>query len=422
MEFKEIQFHQGVQEGIDAMGYKELTPVQEQSIPIILQEKDIISCAQTGTGKTAAFLLPIMHMIASRPAAKKIQALVLAPTRELVQQIDQQLEGFAYFSGVSSFPVYGGGSGDNFSDQKQALSKGADIIVATPGRLISHIALGYVDFSELKYLILDEADRMLDMGFYEDIMRIVKELPKKRQTLLFSATMPPKIRKLSQQILNDPSEVSIAISKPAEKIVQQAYLVHEPNKIKLIEHIFQQQSFSSVIIFSSRKTTVKDVARSLKRLKLKAAAISSDLEQKEREEVLLDFRQGKLNILVATDVLSRGIDIDNIGLVMNYDVPDDGEDYVHRIGRTARANTDGQAITLIDPQQQYKFLRIERLIDREIDKLLPPPEIDKGFEYQPLSGGSSRDNKKKPYRKDNNKKKFYHKKKQGSPKGNGNKG
>jgi ATP-dependent RNA helicase RhlE len=412
MKFNELKLHAGVQEGIDAMGYESLTPVQELSIPIILDKKDIISCAQTGTGKTAAFLLPVMHMIASAPVAKKIQALVIAPTRELVQQIDKQLEGFAYFSGVSSFPVYGGGSGDGFTDQKQALTNGSDVIVATPGRLLSHLALGYVDLSELKYLILDEADRMLDMGFYEDIMRIVKDAPKSRQTLLFSATMPPKIRKLSQAILNRPEEISIAISKPAEKIIQQAFLVHAAGKIKLIEHIFQDSNYKSVIIFSSRKSTVKDVARALQRLKLKAAAISSDLGQKEREDVLLDFRHGKLNILVATDVLSRGIDIDSIELVINYEVPGDGEDYVHRIGRTARANTDGRAITLIEPSEQYNFLQIERLIEKDVEKLMPPTDIDKGFEYKPLASGSSKPSHgKKPF---NKKRKFPPKNKSGN--------
>ncbi|HET6992265.1 MAG TPA: DEAD/DEAH box helicase, partial [Bacteroidia bacterium] len=334
-------------EGIDAMGYTTATPIQEMTIPISITGRDLIACAQTGTGKTAAYLLPTMHRILQSKNRHSINTLIISPTRELALQIDNALTGFAYFSGISNIAVYGGGSGESFDREKKALSTGTDIIVATPGRLLAHMNLGYVKLDKLQTLILDEADRMLDMGFSDDIMRIVKMLPKERQTLMFSATMPPRIRQLAQQILINPESINIALSKPAAGIKQLAYCVHDMQKIPLLLEIFKSQDFISVIIFSSTKVNVKNMEKELKRLGLSVAAIHSDLEQNEREEVLRQFRNRNLKILVATDVLSRGIDIENISLVINYDVPGDAEDYVHRVGRTARAESKGEAITFI---------------------------------------------------------------------------
>lgn len=362
-----------VLDGIEAMGYENATPIQELTIPITLSGRDLIACAQTGTGKTAAYLLPILHRIVEQPQHSKIHTLIIAPTRELALQIDNALTGFSYFASVSSIAVYGGGTGESFDREKKALQTGTDIIVATPGRLLAHINLGYVDFKSIKTLILDEADRMLDMGFFDDIMRIVSFLPKERQTLMFSATMPPRIRQLANKILIDPEQVNIAISKPAEGIRQTAYCVYDAQKLTLLEHILQTQDLRSVIVFSSTKQNVKQIERELKQLNLSVAAIHSDLEQTEREQTLLRFRNRDLRIVVATDVLSRGIDIENISMVVNYDVPGDGADYVHRVGRTARAETTGQAITFINPNDMRRFANIEKLIGYEVEKV-PLPE------------------------------------------------
>ncbi|MEX0967926.1 MAG: DEAD/DEAH box helicase [Bacteroidia bacterium] len=404
MNFNEFDLDEDLLDGLSSMGFTEATPVQELAIPTILENKDLIACAQTGTGKTAAYLLPILHKIA-HGKNRKINTLVIAPTRELALQIDRQLEGFAYFVPVSSYPVYGGGDGKDFIQQKKALTKGADIIIATPGKLISHLNMGYADFSELEHLILDEADRMLDMGFHDDIMRILSHLPKERQTLLFSATMPGKIRTLSQKILKQPVEINIAMSKPAEGILQAAYLAYDEQKVRLIRNLLEGKSVEKVIIFSATKVMVNRMGRELKRHGLNAASISSDLEQAEREKVLQQFRGGKLNILVATDVLSRGIDIENIELIINFDVPMDAEDYIHRVGRTARAKATGVALTFINdnPKEQTRFRQIEELIGNEIRKLPLPGDMGVGPEYKPHSrkpgGGRKSPGQGKPRRK-----------------------
>lgn len=388
MTFKELKLHEDVLQGLDAMGFEKPTPIQEQSIPIIIDNKDIIAVAQTGTGKTAAFLLPILHKISEQQIQEgEINTLVISPTRELAVQIDQQLEGLAYFTVATSMPVYGGGDGDGFAREKRALQDGAHIIVGTPGKLISHLNLGYAKISNLKHLILDEADRMLDMGFYDDIMKIINQLPKDRQTIMFSATMPPKIRKLAKDILTDPEEVSIAISKPAEKVVQAAFMVYDGQKIELVKYLLRDNDVPSLIIFASTKIKVKQLTRELQSQGLNANMISSDLEQAERLTILNEFKSKKLQILVATDVISRGIDIDNIDMVINFDVPNDPEDYIHRIGRTARASSEGEAVTFINNDDQYKFGRIEELIEKEIRKVKLPAELGDGPEYNPKKRG-----------------------------------
>ena len=346
MRFDEVNLDENVLQGIEAMNFQEMTPVQEQTIPVILEGKDIIGCAQTGTGKTAAYTLPLLsRLVAEGNPDNHIRAVIMVPTRELAQQIDMQFEGFSYFLPISTTVVYGGGDGAGWDQQKKGLLMGADVVIATPGRLLSHIANSGIDLSQVSYFILDEADRMLDMGFFDDIMQIVKQMPTKRQTILFSATLPPKIRQLAKQILKDPAEINIAISKPNEAIIQSAYICYETQKMTIIQELFSKPNRKKTIIFSSSKQKVKDLAYSLKRMKLNVAAMHSDLEQEQREAVMLDFKNGKTDILVATDIVARGIDIDDIGLVINYDVPHDPEDYIHRIGRTARANADGVAIT-----------------------------------------------------------------------------
>jgi ATP-dependent RNA helicase RhlE len=384
LKFTEFSFDSRLLEGIEASNYDEATPVQEQVIPLVLAGKDVIASAQTGTGKTAAFLLPLINNILSAPIDHhSITALVIVPTRELAVQIAQHMEGLSYFTNVSSIAVYGGGDGNAFVQEKKALSAGADVVICTPGKMIAHINMGYVKLKGLKYLILDEADRMLDMGFYDDIMRIINELPAKRQNLLFSATMPHKIREMARKILHDPAEISISISKPNEKITQLAYVVYDTQKIPLVKHILHQKTFSSVLIFCSSKLSVKQLTRDLKRTSLAVDEIHSDLEQDKREEVLMHFKSGRLNVLVATDILSRGIDIDNIGLVINYDVPHDGEDYVHRIGRTARAAAEGTAITFVSVKEQRKFAAIERLLGKPVPKETVPEQFGEVPQYTP---------------------------------------
>ncbi len=385
MKFTDFNFHTEIQEGLDAMQFESPTPIQEKTIPITLEGKDVIGVAQTGTGKTAAFLLPVMNRIMDLER-KHLNALIVVPTRELAQQIDQALEGFAYFSGITSIAIYGGGDGSEFNREKKALTTGTDIIIATPGRLISHINLGYVDFSKLDFLILDEADRMLDMGFYDDLMRIVRKCSDKRQTLLFSATMPKKILHLTKQILNNPEQVNIAISKPAEGVLQGAYVVFENQKIPLLSQLISGPDLNSIIIFSSTKKNVSVIYQKLKRKGVSVERMSSDLEQSEREKVMLAFKNRQVQVLVATDVVSRGIDIDDISLVVNYDVPGDAADYVHRVGRTARAAKTGIALSLISPDDQRKFLDIEELIGDPVRKIPVPPEFGDTPEYKPRSG------------------------------------
>lgn len=406
MKFTSFPFDPSLQEGIAASNYIDTTPVQEQVIPLILEDRDIIASAQTGTGKTAAFLLPLIHkIITGPPQGDSITSLIIVPTRELAIQIAQHLEGLSYFTPVSSIAVYGGGDGNAFVQEKKALSQGADIVVCTPGKMMSHIKMGYVKLNALKYLILDEADRMLDMGFYDDIMFIIKHLEGKRQTLLFSATMPPKIRTLAKTILNNPAEINISISKPNEKIVQQAFLVYDAQKIPLILHLLKAKEYKMVLIFCSSKLSVKDLTRTLKKSKINAAEIHSDLQQDEREQTLIDYKSGRVPILVATDILSRGIDIDNIDLVINFDVPHDGEDYVHRIGRTARAEADGTAFTLISVKEQRKFKSIEQLIGKDVSKMPIPTDLGEQPNYQavvPRTAGGG--NKKSFHHKGNRKK------------------
>jgi ATP-dependent RNA helicase RhlE len=382
LKFSDFNFESNLQEGLDSMGFETPTPIQEQAIPIILSHKDLIGCAQTGTGKTAAFLLPILNQLSVNPT-DKTDTLIIVPTRELALQIDQALQGFSYFTSVSSLAIYGGSDGSVFERERRALTDGANVIIATPGRLMAHLNMGYVKLDSLKHLILDEADRMLDMGFVDDIMKITTYLPKERQTLLFSATMPPKIRTLATKLLKDPEHISIAISKPSAGIVQGAYLVYDTQKNNLIKLLLKGKDLNSVIIFLSTKQKVKELERDLQKAGLKAKAIHSDLEQNEREEVLLDFRSKKLQILVATDILSRGIDIEDISLVINYDVPGDAEDYIHRIGRTARAASTGVALTFINEYDQQKFLQIETLIGNEVKKLPLPEELGIGPVYAP---------------------------------------
>lgn len=386
-------------EGLEAMAYKKPTPIQEQAIPMIQEGHDLIACAQTGTGKTAAYILPVLNKII-HAETRHLNTLVIAPTRELAQQIDQQIEGFAYFLGVSSISIYGGGDGATWDQQRKALEEGADIIIATPGRLIALLAAGTIKFDHLQHLILDEADRMLDMGFYDDIIKIINYLPKDRQTLLFSATMPPKIRTLAGRILRDPREISIAIAKPAAGIVQQAYVVHDSQKGEVLKHIMKTVKWNSMILFASTKEVVKKLDVIFQRGNLKARAFHSDLEQAEREEILRAFKNKQLNILIGTDVLSRGIDVEGISLVVNWDVPPDPEDYVHRIGRTARAETTGTAVTLVNEKDQRKFYSIERLIGEAITKMPLPENVGEGPAYTPgeKPKNSFRRNKPRPKR------------------------
>ena len=384
MKFSEFGLSPKLLEGIDAIGFTDATPVQDATIPLILDGKDMIAAAQTGTGKTAAFLLPIIHKILSDPEDGNIKALIIVPTRELAVQIDQQMEGLSYYTSVSSIAVYGGGDGQSFDREKKALTEGADIIIGTPGRLMAHLNMNYVKIQQLKYLILDEADRMLDMGFNEDIMKIIGYMPKDRQSLLFSATMPPKIRILAKKILKeDPAEINIAISKPNERIIQAAFVVYENQKIPLVEHILRADWLRSVIVFCSTKDSTKRLAKELASKKFSAEQIHSDLDQKERENVLNRFKSRKLTTLVATDILSRGIDIEDIDIVINYDVPNDGEDYIHRIGRTARAARRGAAFTFVSEKEQDKLLVIEELLGNPIPKAKIPSHIGDGPKYAP---------------------------------------
>lgn len=382
MTFNDFHFEQELAEGLSSMNFDKPTPIQEKAIPVILNNRDIIACAQTGTGKTAAYLLPIINKLC-KTHSEFINTLIIAPTRELAIQIDEALQGFAYFAPVSSIAIYGGNDGFSFEQEKKALTQGANIIIATPGRLISHLNMGYVRMEKLQHLVLDEADRMLDMGFSQDINKIISYVPKLRQTLLFSATMPPKIRELAKRILTHPDQINIALSKPADGVVQGAYVVYDTQKNELLKSLLKGKTLSSVIIFSSTKENVKRLEKELLKLQFNIAAIHSDLEQDRRNEVLLDFKNRKLQTIVATDVLSRGIDIDGIGLVINYDVPGDAEDYIHRVGRTARAESTGVALTFINLADQRKFKRIEDLIGSEIKKLPLPEELGVGPEYNP---------------------------------------
>lgn len=380
MRFDEILTNDALLNGLDDMNFQECTPIQELGMPPVLAGRDLLAVAQTGTGKTAAYLLPIIEcLVEDGYPTDCVNCVIMAPTRELAQQIDQQMEGFSYFVPVTSAPIYGGTDGEGYDRQRKSLKAGADVVIATPGRLLAHLSMGYVDLSKVSFFVLDEADRMLDMGFMDDIMQIVGRLPKERQTLLFSATMPPKIQALAKNLLRDPVYVELAVSKPADKIKQSAYICYETQKLPILKSIFAKEKFGKVIIFSSSKLKVKELAKVLRSMKMNVAEMHSDLAQSIREEVMLKFKSGKVNIIVATDILARGIDIDDIELVINYDVPREAEDYVHRIGRTARANKDGRAITFVNENETGRLRMIERLLEKEV----PKEEVDKSLGETP---------------------------------------
>ena len=397
MKFSELGLNDQLLEALGYMGFDKATPIQAQAIPAVLNGKDLIACAQTGTGKTAAFVLPLLDQLSRNPSGG-IKVLIVVPTRELALQIEKEIQGFAYFLDLTALAIYGGGDGINFSDQKKALVEGTDIIVATPGKLLAHMNLDYVDFSTLKFLVLDEADRMLDMGFIEDIQKIIDACPAKRQNLMFSATMPHNIKQLANKLLTDPFEITLALSKPAEGVLQAVYLTYESQKIGLIDTLIDgKDDYQSILIFSSTKRKVFEIVQSLKSKNFDVDGISSELDQQKREEVLMKFRSKQTRILVATDVLSRGIDIKDINLVINFDAPNDAEDYVHRVGRTARADTTGVALTLLNPDDMYKFKLIEDLIEREVTKVEVPRELGASPKWNPRQiprGGRSFGNRK----------------------------
>lgn len=408
MTFDDFKLDASLMDGLYSMGYKTPTPIQQQSIPVLLDNKDLIACAQTGTGKTAAYLLPIIDHIVRAPT-RHLNALIIAPTRELVLQIDQQIDGMGYFCSVGSIAIYGGNDGITWEKQKHALREGVDIICATPGRLIALLQNGDINFEHLQHLVLDEADRMLDMGFFDDINTIINYLPKDRQTIMFSATMPAKIRMLANKITKNAEQINIAISKPAAGIVQQAYVVNDSQKEPLLGMILKNEDFQSVIIFCSTKDSVKLLERSLRKSEPSLKAFHSDLEQPEREEIMREFKSKRLRILIGTDILSRGIDVDGISLVVNYDAPPDPEDYIHRIGRTARASKAGVAITFINLRDQMKFSRIEDLMGREVDKIPVPAELGPSPVYDPEA------NKKAAFKKGPAKKSFNNRRNNNKP-------
>lgn len=398
MRFDEILTNDDVLDGLWDMHFDECTPIQEKTIPAVLAGRDLLACAQTGTGKTAAYLLPVINELAEGGYPDdSVNCVVMSPTRELAQQIDRQLQGFAYFMPVSGMAVYGGTDGATYEQQRKSLKMGADVVIATPGRLLAHLSMGYVDLSKVSFFILDEADRMLDMGFYDDIMQIYSHLPKNVQVLMFSATMPPKIQQMANKILKNPVEIKLAVSKPAEKIRQSAYICYETQKLPILKSVFAETPPQRVIIFSSSKMKVKNLARELRKSKFKIGEMHSDLDQLKREEVMLDFKSGKINVVVATDIISRGIDIDDIEMVVNYDVPREAEDYVHRIGRTARANRDGRAITFVSGEDFNRLARIERLLEKEVPKAEVPSELGDVPAYSSRKG-----NRRQPVTKKGN--------------------
>ena len=385
MYFDELDLEDEVLDGLEAMNFYETTPVQEATIPLLLEGRDMIGCAQTGTGKTAAYLLPIINRLSRGEGdPEKVNAVIMAPTRELAIQIEQQVEGFSYFLPISSVAIYGGTDGITWEQQRRGLAQGADIIIATPGRLLSLINLQHADLSGVSYFVLDEADRMLDMGFQEDILLINKEIPSSSQRVMFSATMPPKIKKFARTILHDPAEVELAISRPPESIIQSAYVCYEAQKLRILTHLFEETPPTRTIIFSSSKMKVKELAAAMSRLSIRVEQMHSDLAQEKREEVMRQFKAGNVDLLVATDVVARGIDIDNIRMVINYDIPHDPEDYVHRIGRTARGgNDEGLAITFVSEKEQPGFGRIEDFLGRVIYKIPVDPAFGPTPDYHP---------------------------------------
>ena len=415
MRFEETYLNDNILDALYDMRFEECTPIQEKCIPEILDYHDVMGVAQTGTGKTAAYLLPILSMLDEDDYPKDaINCIIMSPTRELAQQIDQAMQGFGYYlDGISSVAVYGGNDGSRYDQEMRSLRMGADVVIATPGRLLSHIRMGNVDLSRVSFFVLDEADRMLDMGFYDDIMTIVKGLPQNRQTIMFSATMPDKIQTLARNILYKPVEVKIAVSKPAEKIKQSAYVCYDTQKLPILRHIFATEEQKRIIIFSGKKERVKEINRELQKMKVNCCSMHSDLTQQERDEVMYLFKSGQKDVLVATDIVARGIDIDDIRMVINYDVPHDAEDYVHRIGRTARADRDGVAITLVNPDDIRRFQQIEHFLEKEVIKTPLPDGLGDAPEYKsperrkgPRGGG-----KRRGKRPDNKQKKNKQKKK-----------
>ena len=400
MYFDELALSDEVLDALWDMHFDECTPVQEKTIPVILDRKDVISCAQIGTGKTAAYILPLLTNLAyDDHDPDKLNAIIMAPTRELAQQIDQQMEGFGFYVPFSSVAIYGGKDNGAWGTQVTGLQRGADVVIATPGRLLSQMNIYDIDFSGVKYFILDEADRMLDMGFYDDIMTIVRKLPADRQTIMFSATMPPKIRQMAKAIMHDPVEVQIAVSRPPETIHQMCARLYEGQKPGFVQLALQGKNLKKVIIFAGKKQRVKDLTRTLRTLKIDARAMHSDLEQNERDQVMLDFRNGKVDVLVATDVVSRGIDVTDVPLVINYDVPHDPEDYVHRIGRTARAENSGEAVTLVSPEEARPWARIEQFLKKEIERLTLPEALGEAPDDNAYAGRSNnRPNKNRFHR------------------------
>ena len=387
MTFEETYLNDNILDALYDMHFEEMTPIQERCIPKILDNRDLIGVAQTGTGKTAAYLLPILSMLDDGGFPKDaVNCIIMSPTRELAQQIDQAMQGFGYYlDGISSVAVYGGNDGNRFDQEMKGLKMGADVVIATPGRLLSHIRMGHLELSRLSFFVLDEADRMLDMGFSDDILQIAKLLPQNHQTIMFSATMPTKIQHLARTLLINPVEVKIAVSKPAEKIQQSAYICYEPQKQGIIRHLFKAGELQRVIIFSGKKDKVKDITRELQHMHINCAPMHSDLSQAERDDVMYRFKSGQVDVLVATDIVARGIDIDDILMVINYDVPRDAEDYVHRIGRTARAQRDGIAITFVSDQDIRYFADIERFLERDIPKNALPEGLGEGPEYKPTA-------------------------------------
>lgn len=392
MKFYELDLSNEVLDALDAMNFDECTPIQEQSIPLALEGRDLIAVAQTGTGKTAAYLLPVIDSLAGGGYPEDaINCVVMSPTRELAQQIDRQMEGFSYYLPVNSLAIFGGTDGPEFARQQRGLKMGADVVIATPGRLLAHLQMGYVDLSRVSFFILDEADRMLDMGFYDDIMTIAKQLPPTCQTLMFSATMPPKIQRMAEAILKNPAEVKLEVSRPAENIRQSAFVCYEGQKTPILRSLFKTRANKRVIVFASSKLKVKELTRELRRAGVKAAEMHSDLEQARRDEVMLDFRAGRIDILVATDIVARGIDIDDIAMVVNYDVPREAEDYVHRIGRTARAGAGGYAVTLVGERDRRHFKAIEDFLEKEVLKEAVPEELGSAPSYGGRSDSGRRD-------------------------------
>ena len=384
MDFYDLDLSDNTLDAIDAMGWTSCTPIQEKCIPEIITGKDVLGIAQTGTGKTAAYLLPILSMLDEEDFPEEsINCVIMSPTRELAQQIDQAMQGFSYYmDSVSSVAVYGGNDGSRYDQEYKSMKMGADVIIATPGRLISHINMGNVDLGKVSFFVLDEADRMLDMGFYEDIISIAKLLPTSCQTIMFSATMPQKIEDLAKNILKNPALIKLAVSKPAEKIKQMACVCHENQKIGVLKDIFKTYGQKRVIIFSSSKLKVKEINKNLKMHNINSGEMHSDLMQSQRDEVMYAFKTGQVDVLVATDIVARGIDIDDISMVINFDVPHDSEDYVHRIGRTARADHDGIAITLVRGKEVGKFMQIEKFLGHEVDKIPLPKGLGKAPEYK----------------------------------------